>query len=128
MVQRADAAEAQDRRDLCVFILEENELKSIYPIRLDLLQSIGAIDRSWRVYLVGCTYTLSDRIPCRMPGILWRMQVIPCRMHGIPCLMHSLFATDNIRCDPAIFLIEDDKWRRMKTFFPPYTKKNHQLY
>jgi len=28
MVQRADAAEAQDRRDLCVFILEENELKS----------------------------------------------------------------------------------------------------
>jgi len=30
MVQRADAAEAQDRRDPCVFILVENELKSIY--------------------------------------------------------------------------------------------------
>jgi len=30
MVQRADAAEAQDRRDLCVFILVENELKSFY--------------------------------------------------------------------------------------------------
>jgi len=37
MVQRADAddhpshaVEAQDRRDLCVFILVENELKSIY--------------------------------------------------------------------------------------------------
>ena len=29
MVQRADAAEAQDRRDLCVFILEENEQKSV---------------------------------------------------------------------------------------------------
>jgi hypothetical protein len=28
MVQRADAVEAQDRRDRCVFILEENELKS----------------------------------------------------------------------------------------------------
>ena len=32
MVQRADAAEAQDRRDLCVFILEENELKSNLPL------------------------------------------------------------------------------------------------
>ena len=30
MVQRADASEAQDRRDLCVFILVENELKSVY--------------------------------------------------------------------------------------------------
>ena len=28
MVQRADAAKAQDRRDLCVFILVENELES----------------------------------------------------------------------------------------------------
>ena len=36
MVQRADAAEAQDRRDLCVFILEENELKSTSLVQTDV--------------------------------------------------------------------------------------------